>query len=417
MSIKITYLYSACVKIETPDVKLLCDPWFTDGIYDGSWYQYPKLEDPLKIIGKVDIIWVSHIHPDHYDKKFLQEYLKTYPETRVFISDFKNNFLFKKMRGDGIKAEIVAHTKIGATEIISAPNENGSKSDIDSALVVKCGGHSVVNMNDNQYSQEHIDFINSIAPNPDIALLSYTGAGPYPQTYYDDEAKLAKLGLKKKLNFFERYKKMKAALNPKVAIPFAGKYVLGGKLAYLNKFRGIADAVEVTEFDKDAIVLDDGGDAFIDTADLKPSRIRTKKYAKEDVEKHLKQIENNRFDYEKYFAGLPLEEAPILRLMPKAYKKALANSECERDYYFCIKFGEKWVALNANAGNENYEVLNEVEKLLPRSEITIDYRYLFGLLTNVFHWNNAEVGSQYFTKRVPDEFDRSVQSFLNFLAV
>ena len=27
-------------------------------------------------------------------------------------------------------------------------------------------------------------------------------------------------------------------------LPFAGKYILKGKLAYLNRFRGVADALE-----------------------------------------------------------------------------------------------------------------------------------------------------------------------------
>jgi len=45
--IKVTYYYSACVAITTPDVSILCDPWFTDGIYDGAWYQYPKIKNPM----------------------------------------------------------------------------------------------------------------------------------------------------------------------------------------------------------------------------------------------------------------------------------------------------------------------------------------------------------------------------------
>ena len=53
----------------------------------------------------------------------------------------------------------------------------------------------------------------------------------------------------------------------------------------------------------------------------------------------------------------------------------------------------------------------------PRSEILIDPRYLFGLLTHIYHWNNAEVGSQYVTRRVPNIFNRTAQGFLNYLAI
>lgn len=52
------------------------------------------------------------------------------------------------------------------------------------------------------------------------------------------------------------------------------------------------------------------------------------------------------------------------------------------------------------------------------SEITIDYRYLYGLLTTVYHWNNAEVGSHYFVNRYPlNNFKRSVQGYLNFFTL
>ena len=54
-------------------------------------------------------------------------------------------------------------------------------------------------------------------------------------------------------------------------------------------------------------------------------------------------------------------------------------------------------------------------KLEVYSEILIDYRYLFGLLTTVYHWNNAEVGSHFMTYRHPVEnYNVKVQSFLNF---
>ena len=53
----------------------------------------------------------------------------------------------------------------------------------------------------------------------------------------------------------------------------------------------------------------------------------------------------------------------------------------------------------------------------PRSEIIIDKRYLFGLITCVYHWNNAEVGSQYMVRRIPNEFNSKAQRFLDFFTI
>ena len=48
----------------------------------------------------------------------------------------------------------------------------------------------------------------------------------------------------------------------------------------------------------------------------------------------------------------------------------------------------------------------------------INSKYLFKLLTGVYHWNNAQVGSHYKVERLPDLYDRSVFQFLNhFVAV
>ena len=77
---KLRYIYSACVLIETDTTKVLCDPWFTQGIYYGSWFQYPRLpKNPIEIIGKVNAIYISHVHEDHFDKIFSKKISKSIP--------------------------------------------------------------------------------------------------------------------------------------------------------------------------------------------------------------------------------------------------------------------------------------------------------------------------------------------------
>ena len=74
--------------------------------------------------------------------------------------------------------------------------------------------------------------------------------------------------------------------------------------------------------------------------------------------------------------------------------------------------------INANRHKKEIRKINSKEKLgYPVSEITIDYRYLFGLLTGIYHWNNAEVGSLYLVKRKPDILNRGAQHYLNFLSI
>ena len=155
MSIKVRYIYSACIVLETEDVKILCDPWVSEGVYDGSWYHYPKLENPIDVIGFTDLIYISHIHPDHYDPKFLKVYLAKYPKTKIIIAPFQNNFLSKRMQLDKIPHNIETNILLGNTKLWLIPNER-AWFDVDSALLVEHKGHTVVNMNDNIYNQDTI---------------------------------------------------------------------------------------------------------------------------------------------------------------------------------------------------------------------------------------------------------------------
>jgi UDP-MurNAc hydroxylase len=415
--IRVTYYYSACVRIETDELSILCDPWFTPGAYDGSWYHYPPQRDPLAMMPACDLVFVSHIHPDHYDPDFLRAYQRAHPRAQVIIAQRDKNYLSDKMKRDGIAHQALERLERGSTTVAIIENA-GSSYDVDSALVVKRGAHSVVNMNDNLFNPDQVARIRAMLEGrPTIALLGYTGAGPYPQTYYPDSKALREKAEAKKELFFRRYRTMRDALDPRLTIPFAGKYVLGGKLHALNPHRGVADACEVLAFDERAVVLADGGHASIDTHTLQPTAVRTEPYDRRSIDAYAASLADRPMLYEKYFGGMPEGSLPLARLLPKAFANAHQRSLVERDYFFCIRLGKSWFVCNANRERAECSLRAEVEALRPRSEITVDPRYLFGLLTCVFHWNNAEIGSQYRTRREPDEHDRDTQSFLSFFHV
>lgn len=35
---KVFYKYSACIKICADDISILCDPWFSENAYYGTWH-------------------------------------------------------------------------------------------------------------------------------------------------------------------------------------------------------------------------------------------------------------------------------------------------------------------------------------------------------------------------------------------
>jgi UDP-MurNAc hydroxylase len=405
----------------TSEVSVLCDPWFTDGAYDGAWFQYPKLAKPLEVIGKCDLVYISHIHPDHYDRVFLKRYLSVYPDARVVIADFKKNYLSKKMTADGIKHEIVSEMSFGETRISIMANELNPY-DVDSALAVRRGNLAAVNMNDNLFNRVQIDRIMQFCGgNISLACLPYAGAGPYPQTYELPPDAMKARAEEKKKQFFARYAALRDALQPERVLPFAGKYFLGGRLTEMNPNRGVSDAVEVMEFCDRAFVLEDGGTEFYDLETGQISKKRERVYDSGEIEVFLKSIRNSKMDYEEKFASLAADDVPWERLIGVAYRNALKKSFVKGDYFLILQPGPGlFFALNFNSGNEPYmkRILpEEVQRYIPRSVITIDHRHLFGLLTGVWHWNNAEIGSHFKVNRTPDVFSRDVQAFLNFFHV
>lgn len=426
-SISVRYIYSACIVTTTPDVAILHDPWFTEGIYDGSWYHFPLIDNPMESIGNIDCIYISHIHPDHYDSIFLRKYFDRFGVKKLYIADHNPNHLLAKMRMDGFDPIVLKEKEIiGNTSIAILPHKTGSISDIDSAIIIKytCQDtgkvHCVVNANDIIFDDPTQNQLKLAAGEVDILLCGYTGAGSYPQTYFDDaEEELEREARNKKTSFFKRYLNLIEKIDARVNIPFAGKYMLGGKLSYLNDFRGVSDPVEILTLDKNAIVLADNG-GRINTKTFVPSKTRNKIYSPVEINKRLYEIKNFQMEYEKLIPKSEVHQLPLKRLLVQASRNAINKSECSSDYFFCINLpNNEYAVINANrkAGAPIYFTNNTGEFPEPRSNIIIDPRYLFGLLTHVYHWNNAEIGSQYQTRRFPNAYVKEAQSFLNYLSV
>ncbi len=304
------------------------------------------------------------------------------------------------------------------------PHETGDSSDIDLALIVRLETpgreHVVVNVNDIIFDQSTREKMHAKAPSIDILLCGYTGAGPFPQTYFDaDDPELFRAVEWKKQECFKRYSRLVEHLSPRATVPFAGKYILGGSLAALNLHRGVADATEVLAFDAKAVVPDDGG--TIDTLDFQAHPERRQPYAKEALDRRIAEIAPLPMAYERLMSLQEVDQLPIQRLLRQAVARAMRYSTVDHDYFFAILLpGGKWALFNTNKNTAPaVRVVDHTElaSVTPRSEVTIDPRYLFGLLTHVYHWNNAQVGSQYQTRRFPNKMDQAAENFLNFLAV
>ena len=422
----VKYISSACLQIKTSDICILTDPWFTQGIFDGAWFSFPHINDPFDFIDEPDYIYVSHIHPDHYDPEFIDKIFQKFGPKPIIIPDFQKNYLFLKGKADGLDLIPTRELHVGKTSIFIEENETGSISDIDSALVVHDAKFkkTILNLNDCIFNDPHVkklkNIIRNLTTELDLTAVGYTGASPYPQTYFDLEKETDTLICKaneKKQRGFERYQNYINYFNAKFNLPFAGEYLLGGENAKLNKYRGVSDAYEITAFDPKAVVLNTGGS--IDLMSGKTLDLRTCKYSESEINNRIDEISPAKMDYEKHFLIEP-EKINFMRLMKVASINAQNKSEINHPYHFIFSITADDEILHRFQFDCKQGLLSTIkidEKITfdEYSEIITDYRLMFGLLTGFYHWNNADIGSAYMTRRYPaDNFQRNVQGFLNF---
>lgn len=220
---------------------------------------------------------------------------------------------------------------------------------------------------------------------------------------------------RKKKQFLDLYSLYVEKLKPVRAIPFAGQYWLGGPLGGLNDHRGVADATEaLIEHGDTSVVLADGGEAFIDLETLKASATRSEPHDPHEVRRYLEELSFEGYDYERQIRPVDGHRLPLLALVQSAYAKAIQRTKVKEPFWFCLKphGSETYMSFNTSE-DTGVSVSDDVSHLQPRCEILIDARFLFGLLTRLYHWNNAEIGSHYRARRVPNEFRREVYGFLN----
>jgi UDP-MurNAc hydroxylase len=116
--------------------------------------------------------------------------------------------------------------------------------------VIDDGQFVVVNTNDCPYdlSKSSLELIKSQYSQIDFLLTGYGGAGPYPQCFNMESEEKARAAAEKEARFLHYGIQYIENLNPRYVMPFAGTYVLGGRLASLNDSRGVPDIEEAADY-------------------------------------------------------------------------------------------------------------------------------------------------------------------------
>ena len=312
---KLMNIGGATAIVEHQGKRMLFDPWVNEGILHGSWFHWPRLNVALSEIGRLDYIYISHIHEDHCapgtikhlnrDAKII--IMDREPEIPNFVKRFLkiNRFDFKKVHL--IRPQTPTAIAPGLTvDMVTADPAHEYNYQIDSGLILKWGGKTLYNANDCAPYPGSINYIKKTYGTVDLALLPYAGGSGYLGCYADlsHEEKL-----KERNRIFDM--RMKLFIDtihdiaPRKVMPFADQYVIGGKRGYLNKYSPhapspgyVKDYLVAAGLDKKLVLLNSGQSYDLD-ADSKNPDVPYYVHTAAEQEAYIRELETQEYDHDK----------------------------------------------------------------------------------------------------------------------
>jgi UDP-MurNAc hydroxylase len=400
--------------------KLLCDPWLIDGVFEGSWCHCPPIKTRPADVAHVDAIYLSHIHPDHFDERFFP-FDASIP---IITLDNQYNFLPRKLESLGFHNLILIrdgeHAVFREFKLqCFAPFAKDAFHDaaigniIDSALVVECDELRALNANDNTPTVEAAQRIREDGP-VDFAMLNYNAAGPYPSCFNnlsdDEKAREHRRILRRN---FDHVLKVIAYLQPSCVLPFAGAYAIGGKESHKNRYLGTTTWDECAEFLRTNLPATTNT-RIITLRENDVLNIRTctanRPYVPINIAETQSYLEGS-------LSHLPYPYESDIHPDPQV----LLNDVQEA----AVRMRERWVRFGIQPKTAVFISTPSGEQCIykgatPRKEgdcrliCSMDSRLLRRILDRTAHWNNAEIGCHINFHRDPNVFEPDLHVGLAF---
>ena len=422
-SLSFEFIGNACgIFTGSRNTRILCDPWLVDGVFDGSWCHYPPLTTQFEDVADVDAIFVSHLHPDHFDVRNF-DFDRQKP---ILILNHGPNFLRRQLIEMGFVNIVEFEDGVSAPFrefmiTIFAPftrhnfHEAKVGNLIDSAMLIECDGVSAFNANDNTPTPEACAELRNRFGTIDLAMINYNAAGPYPSCFSNlsnDE----KTSEHQRVLFrnFEYIHKLVEVLKPRYILPFAGAYVLGGKLSKLNQYLG------TTTWDICANELNLRGLTSTQTLCLRENDVfnvgtgeSNRAYVPIDeiaMARYVEDISSMSYPYQS-------DSAPLLDVLLDDIEVASKGMH-ERMLRYSIS-SPTCIYLELEGTRCQIHPIFERHAQPVQSDsssltCSLDPRLMRRILDRVSHWNNAEIGCHVEFVRSPNIYEPDLHTALQF---
>lgn len=449
---KIAHLCNSCIFIEDGETRLLCDPWI--GTADGNaWLSFPYKDEAAALIKSLtpNCIYISHIHPDHFDPKTLCHIEHTTP---VFIKKFKDGRLLGKIEALGFSSILeldpwTSHSVGDDIELVIVPSTSMVNQgiagtihyDMDTSLLVRSrdNGQVFYNNVDNPTSLTALKEVCAFSEKTwkrsvDVACLPVGAASEYPHCFVNiDRNETAKNVIEASLNGLpDRI----AALGCHTFFAAGGTYVIRGKFSALNQYIGQPTPADIAVFLKhwanngNSVWSLEGGHAISYN-----TKAEAWQSTASGVEKQLDKIAYAKdaatidFDYRTDCRSGNVPVANALKRLHNALEGALDNYSAVLSR---IGIVQNWTTVINLYQDLQVDLAGDISSIskpadmitLPcsggeKSEQTLTFHMDIDLLTDLVegqgNWNGALSGSYIIYEREPNIFLPDVPFSLNFL--
>ena len=216
---KIKFLSHASAIVEEKGYTLIMDPWLVGSCYWRSWWNYPPVKrDSLEDL-KVDAIYITHVHWDHWHGPSLKNLFSK--DTLIITHDEPNKRSVDDLKNIGFKN--IKLLKHGETfelgDINITPYQFGLFLN-DSAVVVETQDMKLLNANDCKIAGAALRSIINRHGLFDFALRSHSSANDRVcYTLESDE-----YSFDDKDHYSRSFAFFMEAVKPKYAVPFASNH-------------------------------------------------------------------------------------------------------------------------------------------------------------------------------------------------
>jgi UDP-MurNAc hydroxylase len=410
---QIEYLGHAGFVVTFAGTTVLIDPWFYPAFL-GSWFPFPDnrfLAAPLAG-RKIDYLYVSHTHEDHFDERFLRGLDRN---VRVICPAYRSKALLRRFRALGFtRIKPLAHKQgvelapgFRATVLLDTSHKE------DSGLLLDMGGYRFLDLNDCNTP------LSELPTDIDLLAAQFSGAMWYPNCYDYPPDVMAQKVARVRADLLATLVKKCEVTGAKAYLPCAGPpCFLDPALARFNDrdrtifpvwkdvaadFAAACPAPRVIEIQPgDTVRVANGEPDLEDYPDPRPT---------DDLADYA---ERRRTEWEAFHTT---PERPVAHDEVVAYFGTLQrrNQHLLHDFSKTVRFMADGHAWTVHLGQLAEDFVIESEEPLPSDYgLEMSNRVLRAILDGPVGWEEGLLSLRIGLRRNPDVFDSRLMGLLRY---